>query len=174
MRTLIIHPFILNLIIAFVWTMLSDSPGLITFAFGFFLGFLLMAMFHRLFGETYLIKSRKARYWDYIRETKGFFLFLIWFVWEFILASWNVVRIILFKPKSHIQPQIFTLDIAGMTDFQILFLANTITLTPGSAALQISEDKTMMFVHTIDTKNPDQVRHDIETGLKKRIMEFTK
>ncbi|MNL15654.1 Na(+)/H(+) antiporter subunit E [compost metagenome] len=69
------------------------------------------------------------------------------------------------------QPGIFAYPLRLTTDFEITLLANLITLTPGTLSVDVSEDKTTLYVHAIDCSNIEAAKNDIRNGFEKKIME---
>jgi multicomponent Na+:H+ antiporter subunit E len=56
-------------------------------------------------------------------------------------------------------------------DFEIALLANLITLTPGTLSVDISRDRRLLFVHSIDGSDPEGLKRDIANGFERKIME---
>ena len=65
---------------------------------------------------------------------------------------------------------------AGETsfDFEISFLANLITLTPGTLSLDVSDDKQVLYVHSMYVKDRDEFIWSIKNGFEKRILQITR
>ena len=52
------------------------------------------------------------------------------------------------------------------------FLANSITLTPGTLGLDVSEDRKTLYVHSMWVDDPDEVRREIKQGFERRVLEL--
>jgi multicomponent Na+:H+ antiporter subunit E len=55
-------------------------------------------------------------------------------------------------------------------DAEVSLLANLITLTPGTLSLDVSPDGRTLYVHTIATSGPDELRRAIRDGFESRIL----
>lgn len=99
-----------------------------------------------------------------------FFLLLLFFLKEFVLANVQVI-LLLFRKNEDIQPAIVMIPLRLKSDLQILFLANMITLTPGTLTLSHDPEKEVLFVHVIHTDDPSGVVASIQTGFEQRIHE---
>jgi len=47
-----------------------------------------------------------------------------------------------------------------------------INLTPGSVALDVSDDRTVMYVHVMYMDSPDAARAEIKHGFERRVLEL--
>jgi multicomponent Na+:H+ antiporter subunit E len=59
-----------------------------------------------------------------------------------------------------------------MPDTALTILANALTLTPGTLTLDISDDRTTLFVHFMHVDDPEEMRREIKDGFEKRILEI--
>jgi multicomponent Na+:H+ antiporter subunit E len=89
---------------------------------------------------------------------------------EIIKANIMVAKIVL-QPKINIKPGIIAVPIDSKTDIGITAIANTITLTPGTLTIDVSEDKSILYVHAIDATDPEGVAKSISEDLEKYTME---
>jgi len=53
-------------------------------------------------------------------------------------------------------------------------LATLISLTPGSLSLDVSPDRTLLYVHPMYAAAPDAVRREIKSGLERRVLELVR
>ena len=103
------------------------------------------------------------------------FLNLIgFFTRETVMSNFRVAYDVL-TPGFITKPAIVAVPIDITTDAEIISLATAITLTPGTLALEISEDKKTMYVHEmyVPDLDPDEVRKNIKNGFEKKILELT-
>lgn len=167
--------FLLNLLLALVWFLLAEPPHWKDFVVGFVLGFLLIAAFRNLFKEDLkkgVIVARVRS--DYVRRVIAFLWFAIWFLYEFMMSNFRVAYVVLFVPAKKIDPHILKMDVTKLNDFEIVFLANCITLTPGTSTVKISDDHNTLWLHALDASAPESVLSDIENKLLKKILRFTR
>jgi len=100
----------------------------------------------------------------------AFFLFLK----ELILANWAVVKLVL-SPRMPIRPGFVAVPLDARTDFEITSFANSITLTPGTISVHISDDRTMLVMHAIDTGDDlDALRRATKASLEAPILRITR
>lgn len=110
-----------------------------------------------------------AKYVDYkidamfpIRLAKFIFVYMFVFVWQLILANFDVARRVL-SPKIPLKPGIVEVKTDLKGDFGKLTLANSITLTPGTLSMDIEEDK--LYVHTVEVKG--ETKEEKANNIKK-------
>ncbi|PIQ42733.1 MAG: hypothetical protein COV52_06440 [Gammaproteobacteria bacterium CG11_big_fil_rev_8_21_14_0_20_46_22] len=101
------------------------------------------------------------------RAVYGLF-FCVYVLYELIISAFKVAKITI-SPKLSIRPGVIALPIPGDTDLEITLLANLITLTPGSLSLDVSPDKKVLYIHSIDIDDPDTLRDAIKRKLERRI-----
>lgn len=151
--------YLLNLVLAFAWVAVTGSASLHNLVFGFIVGALCVGLVrHQLGGTGYFTRS-----W---RVTSLFILFM----YELMKSAWSVTKLVC-SPHMDIKPGIFRYDLALERDFEIVLLANMITLTPGTLSVDVSEDKKHLYVHALDCADPDGIRADIANGFEKKIRE---
>lgn len=153
---------ILNVLIAMIWTLLTEIT-LVAVALGFVLGFGLLAAFPDVWGSR-----------EYVRRMLAGVAFFGVFAQEFGLASWEVLRISLTGNMTGLRPRVLTYDVTGLSRFEILLLSHCISLTPGTTTVDVSADFTRLTLHALDAPDPDALRRTIDTTLKRGILAFTR
>lgn len=157
-----IQGFVLNMIMALVWTFLfTPSPGL--FLVGVIGGFLLIALFHGVLGCE-----------EYVRRVGGFVRFFLIFVREFLLANIAMARVVLFDPPEKIDPDFITYDTSHLKPLEILILTHFITLTPGTTTVEVESDLSRILIHAIDGSDPDAIRQQLDETHVPSILAFTR
>ena len=148
-----------NLVLALIWVMVTGSFTLVNLVFGYVLGAFVL----------YLIREEVGTVGYLGRGARIASLFLL-FVYELLMSAWRMVKIVL-SPKLDLKPGIFAYELKVTTDFQITLLANMITLTPGTLSVDVSEDRSTLYVHAIDCSDPEAARADIANGFETKILE---
>ncbi|GMB81119.1 Na+/H+ antiporter subunit E [Shinella zoogloeoides] len=92
------------------------------------------------------------------------------FIKELALSAWKVA-VLVASPKMALKPGIFAFPLTVDRDFEITLLANLITLTPGTLSVDVSADRTVLYVHAIDCSDPAGARRDIANGFERKILE---
>ncbi len=150
--------FFLNIALALSWGALTGNFHPSNLLTGFVLGYgALFVMRRALAPSDYFVKVRQV-----IR-------FVLFFLWELILANLRVAYDVL-TPGFHMQPRVIGIPLEARTDAEIMALTYFINLTPGSVVLDISSDRRMMFVHVMYAPDADAMRREIKEGGERRIM----
>ena len=98
-----------------------------------------------------------------------FLLYLVVIVWECIKANFDVAYRVL-HPAMPIKPGIVKLELSLKSDFARTMLANSITMTPGTIAVDIVNDT--LYVHWIyvSSEDPEEYRKKIVGRFEKYII----
>ncbi|MGV1783515.1 MULTISPECIES: Na+/H+ antiporter subunit E [Agrobacterium] len=152
--------YILLLLFVGVWLAVSGSITPANILFGLIVSALALGLIRHQ-----IPKGGRHR----LRPVRVLSLLLLFFK-ELALSAWKVA-VMVTRPKLDVQPGIFAYPLRLTTDFEITLLANLITLTPGTLSVDVSEDKTTLYVHAIDCSNIEAAKNDIRNGFEKKIME---
>lgn len=89
-------------------------------------------------------------------------------------ASAVRVAIIVLTPnlKSAIHPAIVAFPLTVTSDAEITLLANLITLTPGTLSVDVSPDRSVLYVHALNAPSHEAVIADIANGFEARVREL--
>ena len=147
-----------NLVLALIWVIVSGSFTVANLVFGF------------LLGAVALFLIREHEDVGYIRRVRlGFSLFLL-FLWELLKSAWSVAIVVL-TPKMGLKPGILAFPLRVKSDAEITLLANMITLTPGTLSIDVSEDRSTLYIHAFDCSDPEAAKASIRDGFEARILE---
>ena len=94
------------------------------------------------------------------------------FLYE-LMASAVRVAIVVLHPdlKSVLKPAIVAVPLTVKSDAEITLLANMITLTPGTLSIDVSEDRSVLYVHALTMDDREALIADIANGFELRIKE---
>ncbi|MBX3096446.1 MAG: Na+/H+ antiporter subunit E [Fimbriimonadaceae bacterium] len=149
---------------ALIWVAVTRVITPLNFTLGFALGFVILG----LLGLRGVVDS--PQYGRRVFKIVGFSAF---FVYELVLANIRMASEV-FRPRSELKPGVVAvpLDIKG--DSAIAFLANVITLTPGTLSLDVSPDRKTLYVHVMKIKggDVDKVVQEIKDGFERRLIEL--
>ena len=109
-----------------------------------------------LISHDLLVKDKGEKV---LRKSGKFIIYLVWELWQIILANLDVAYRVL-HPKMPIDPLIIEFDTSLRSDFAIVTLANSITLTPGTITINIAPEKGRFQVHAIAQKPADALLVD--------------
>lgn len=151
---------LMNILLMLVWVALTGSFAAINFLFGFILAFFIMWLVARRTGQQ--------QYFTRFIKIIGF---LVFFFKELIKANVQVAYDVV-TPRFYMTPAIVKVPLDVKTDLEITLLANLITLTPGTLALDISDDRKVMYVHGMFVKDRESFIHSIKSGFERRLLEI--
>lgn len=148
-----------------IWCFIHGNFSILNLILGSFVGLIAIKPFLFLYEpeEDFKFFSPPPRILSMIK----YFLIL---VKEIIKAAIVVSKIVL-HPHMDIKPGIIAVPINCKTDLGITGIANAITLTPGTITLDISPDKSILYVHCIDASDPEEVINSIHNNLEKYVLE---
>lgn len=152
--------FVWNIILSLFWGAMTETFSPTQFVIGFVLGYFILWFTQPLLGQT--------RYFEKIPNMIGFILY---FIWEMVLSGFRVGYYIV-MPINRMKPGIVAVPLEIQSDVEILLLGTIITLTPGSVCLNLSDDKQVMYIHTLHLDDPEMIREQVKTGFERRIMEL--
>jgi len=150
---------LLNALIAVVWMFLSTSFTPQTFVIGYLIGILILLVMRRYFKERFYL----GWIWAAIK------LILI-FLRELVMSNITVLRIVL-DPKMDIKPGVFAFPTELESDWEIMLLANLVTLTPGTLVVHVSDDQRTLYIHALDIENAEDEINSIKASFEKAIKE---
>jgi multicomponent Na+:H+ antiporter subunit E len=131
-----------------VWLLLSWVPDLqhvIT-------GVPVAALVAWLAGDFFVLEPRSLVHPS--RHLRFFLQYLPVFIWECLKANLDVAwRVI--HPRRPIRPGIVKIRTSLTSDAALTFLANSITLTPGTMAVDVDKEAGLLYVHWIDVRSDD-------------------
>ena len=154
--------FLSNILLMLIWVFLTGSYDAYNFTFGFFLGFLIIWIIGSSNGKT-----------KYVKIVPRVIAFLVYFIYEVIVANLQVAYEVM-TPNLHVTPGIVKIPLDVETDLEISLLANLITLTPGTLSLDVSDDRKVLYVHSMYIKDKDKFIHEIKNGFERRILLITR
>jgi multicomponent Na+:H+ antiporter subunit E len=150
--------FLLNLLLALLWAAVVGSVDPAHLAVGFAVGYLVLWLVRPVLGPT--------RYFGKLLDALRFAGF---FLYEVVLANLRVAWDVL-TPKAYRRPGVVAVPLEAANDTEITVLANLVTLTPGSLSLDVSEDRSCLYVHAMFVQDPATLRREIKDGFERRVL----
>jgi multicomponent Na+:H+ antiporter subunit E len=150
---------LLTIVLALGWCAATDSFSLLNLLFG-----------AALAGVTlYFVRERMNGTGFWLRFLR--IAALVWlFVKELMLSAIRVGALVL-RPNiwTHLKPQIIEFPLHVKTDAEITLLANLITLTPGTLSVDVSEDRSVIYVHGLQVIDREALISEIRNGFEKAV-----
>lgn len=151
-----------NLLLALAWAALQGEFSLGNLVIGQVVGYLV------LLG---LVKGGVLSESPYISKAHLAVGLAAFFLWELVRANLRLAFDVA-TPSFQMKPGILAIPLDVTQDSEILLLAMLINLTPGSVALDVSDDRTVMYVHVMYIESPDAARAEIKDGFERRVLEL--
>ena len=149
-------PKIVLFVLAFlVWALLNWLPDWQHIVTGIFVAAFVAFVTGDLFISRPQLLKHPLRYWYFV----AFYLPL--FLWECTKANIDVAYRVI-HPALPINPGIVKVRTTLKTDTALTFLANSITLTPGTLSVDIDAKSGFLYVHWINVRTKDMEK---ATGL---------
>ncbi len=129
------------------WELLSFSLDWQHLLVGFFVSLLVALTMGDMF-------TKSAHKWFSIRR---YFWFVVWifiFAWECLKANLDVACRVL-NPRLPIKPGIIKIKTNLKTETALTFLANFITLTPGTFTIDVDKENGYFYIHWINVDTQD-------------------
>lgn len=152
--------FSVNLMLALAWAALQDSFSLSTLLAGYIIGFGALWLAQPLYGRAspYFLRSWRA------------FKLALYFIWDLLMSSVRVAATVL-MPWRLPASVILEMPLDAKTDIEILLVTNLISLTPGTLSLDVSEDRSILYVHTMFGDDPEDTIASLKNGMERMVME---
>ena len=150
--------FLINILLAFIWAALTAHFSAENIALGFIISFLILAATSQIWGD----KSYAKKTWFLVK----FFGFIIW---EILVSSCKVAACVL-QPNLKNKSAVIAIPLDVKTDLAITLMANLISLTPGTLALDVSTDKKFLFVHTMFATDIEKLRFSFKKDIEQKLL----
>ena len=152
--------FLLNLLLTFVWVSLTGDFLFINFVFGFVLGYFILWTLNR--------NSDEGGYFERLPKVINFVFFVLY---ELLLANLQVAYDLI-TPRYYTKPGIVRFELTARTDIEITLLSNLISLTPGTLILDVSDDKSVVYIHVMYIKDKEKFVKRIREGFERRLLDI--
>jgi len=86
-------------------------------------------------------------------------VYMPWLIGQIFLSALNVTRILL-SPGLPITPTLTRVDAEARSPVGLTAYANSITLTPGTISVEVSEQRRQVWVHALTRENADGLQTD--------------
>lgn len=150
--------FAINLFLAFVWMVLTDTGSATALVSGYAIGFGALWLAQPLYGEPGL----------YFVRTIRVIQLALFFCWDLTKSSVKVAAAVL-RPGSVTHSGIIDMPLDVTSDLEILLVANLISLTPGTLSLDVSEDRKTLHVHAMFAADPEAEVKGLKDGMERMV-----
>ena len=106
-----------------------------------------------------------------VRRVERAIALLVYLLWQIVLANFRLTKDVL-SVRHRMRPGVIRLPLSVTTDGEILLLSAMINITPGSVALDVSDDRQSMYVHVMNIATVEEAKNEIKNGFERRILEL--
>jgi len=152
--------FLLNILLALAWMVVNADFSVTGLVVGLILGHVAMFMARPLYPDDRFFKRLWGGIW-----------FFLWFLKELWVSSVKVAAAVL-KPDMGNRPGVIAMPLDAKTDLEITLLANCITLTPGTLSLDVSPDRSTLYIHAMFVDDPEALKRETKETMERRILEW--
>lgn len=145
-----------------MWVILTGEPNFPNFTFGFLLSFIILRI---------IAGNRDEK--KYFRLVPKVIAFILFFIYELILANLEAAYFIIVSHKK-LKPGIVGVPLDAKSDAEITFLTNLVSLTPGTLSIDVSKNRKVLYIYSMNIKDRDKFVKNIKNGFEKRILEITR
>lgn len=149
---------LINFLLALAWASVTGLFTGVNLFIGFFLGFLIL-----------VFADRSTEQRSYITMVYRVANFMGFFIWDLILANIRMAYTVLF-PSRTMRPGIIAIPLDAKTDAEIMLVANLISLTPGTFSIDVSTDRSTLYVHEMYIDDVELLRYDIKRNYEHRLL----
>jgi multicomponent Na+:H+ antiporter subunit E len=94
------------------------------------------------------------------------------FLYELMVSAIRVAIVVVTPDlKSALRPAIVAVPLTVKSDAEITLLANLITLTPGTLSVDVSDDRSLLYVHVLTLSTREALIADIAAGFETKVKE---
>lgn len=151
--------FLMNVLLALTWVLVTGEFTPLNLMFGFGLGYAILWFTQSAFGAS-----------SYFGRVRRVGRFVVFYLRELVSSNLRVAYDVI-TPTHHMRPGIVAIPLDAKTDAEITLLANFITMTPGTLSLDLSDDRKVLYVHSMYVGNVEEFRREIKEGFERRLLE---
>ncbi len=134
---------------ALLWSFLMGHLTPTNLVVGALLGVLLLSV----------VEREQER--SFPRRLAGLARFTVRFSYELVTAN-VMVALLAFRPRPSYHPHFIAVPLRVRSDAAISLLSAAITLLPGTVAMGVSDDRSLLYAHAILQDDPRRSRADVQ------------
>jgi len=156
-----VTPTFIVVILALLWAGITGDFSGFNLLFGAAIGGLAVAVLRASFAPPRALRKLRR-----ILSLAGLFLYEL-------LASAVRVALVVVRPdiRAAVRPAIVAVPLTVRSDAEITLLANLITLTPGTLSIDLSEDRSVLYVHVLALDSREALIAGIVNGFERKVRE---
>ncbi len=155
------NPLITVIVLALIWAAISGTFSGLNLLLGAGIGAIAVLLLRRNLGQG-----------QSLRRARSVALLALLFLYQLGVSAVRVAIVVLTPDlKATLRPAIIAFPLSVRSDAEITLLANLITLTPGTLSVDVSEDRSLLYVHTLTLETREALIADIAAGFEARVRE---
>lgn len=155
------NPLMIVIVLALIWAAMSGTFSGLNLLLGAGIGAIAVLLLRRSLGKG-----------QSLRKVRSVVSLALLFVYELGVSAVRVAIVVLTPDlKSALRPAIIAFPLSVKSDAEITLLANLITLTPGTLSVDVSEDRDLLYVHTLTLDTREALIADIAAGFEAKVRE---
>lgn len=135
-----------NVILAFAWFFLSGNFSMASFIVGLIFGYFCL----------FLAQSQIPSIQGYAGRIAAIISFIIFFFSELVKSNIAVAKAVI-NPAATMEPGVVAVPLSTDNNAAITLMANFITITPGTISMDVSGDKSTIYIHALDCSDPQDI-----------------
>jgi multicomponent Na+:H+ antiporter subunit E len=147
-----------NILLSLAWTALQGELTLVNLAVGYGLGYVVLQVLTR----GGVLPTR------YLGKLGSFLELFAFLTYELVLANIRLAMDVM-RPTRTVRAAVVRVPLDVTSDAEILMLSALVNLTPGSIVLDVSEDRSTMYVHVMHMETPEVTRLEVKDGFERRV-----
>ncbi len=151
----------LIVVLAVIWAAVTGNFSGINLLFGGIAGGVVVLLL-----RSTLVRRNGLRRWSRIVSLAVLFLYEM-----FLSASRVAIEVLRPDVREKLRPAIVAVPLTVKSDGEITLLANLITLTPGTLSIDVSPDRSMLFVHVLTLDDREALIAGIAQGFERKVRE---
>lgn len=152
---------VLALILALVWAAITGNFSLLNLILGGLVGL----------SGLWLVRRDLSRP-GLLRKVRRAIALALLFLYELLLSAFRVAWLVISPNlKQKLKPGIIAFPLTAKSDMEITLLANLITLTPGTLSVDVSDDRSVLYVHALAVPDKEALIADIARGFERKVIE---
>lgn len=149
------------IVLALIWAAITGSFSLLNLLLGGLIGVAGLWLVRRDLSRPGLVKK--------VRRAVTLTLL---FLYELLLSAFRVAWLVISpNMKQKLKPGIIAFPLTAKSDTEITLLANLITLTPGTLSVDVSDDRSVLYVHALAVPEKEALITDIANGFERKVIE---
>lgn len=139
-----------NLMLGFAWVVLTGDFSGGNLLAGLTFGYLVLA----------LLQPQVPALAGYAQRLPRLVSFVSFFLKELLVANFKVAYDVV-TPPWYMRPGVIAMPLTADSDFKIAFVANLISLTPGTLSLDVSDDRKVLYIHAMFLDDEEDLRSSL-------------